>query len=68
LNRYVWALEYLQTHQKHKAQQLIKEIDINNLNLKQRMLLKSPRFFILWMKKIQRIMRNKGIYLTAFSS
>ena len=67
LNRYVWALEFLQTGQKDKAVELIKQIDKQNLNLKQKLLLKSPSFLITALKKIQRFMRNRGVHLTAFS-
>jgi len=67
LNRYAWALEYIQNGEKEKARELLKQIDLKTLNIKQKILLKSPAYFIFLLKKIQRILRKKGIYLTAFS-
>jgi len=68
LNRYVWALEYKQAGQKAKARELQKQIDVNNLNFKQKLLLKTPAFITSMLKKMQLSLRKKGIYLTAFSN
>ena len=67
LNRYVWALEFLQAGKHQKAQELIRQIDKKNLTLKQKLLLKTPRLLLVSLKKLQALLRSRGIHTTAFS-
>ena len=67
LHRFTWAVEALINHNDLMARQLIKEIDVNNLNWKQKLLLRLPAFLLRLLKKIQRKMKRSGLFLSAFS-
>ena len=67
LHRFTWAVEALINHNDLMAKQLIKEIDVNNLNWKQKLLLRLPAFLLRLLKNIQRKMKGSGIFWSAFS-
>jgi len=67
INRYIWAVEYLINGEKNKAQNLIRDIDLKNLNKKQRFLLRLRGNELKLLKNIQNFLLAKGIHLTVQS-
>lgn len=66
INRYALAIRYKLLGQSKEAKKVIKEIDFNNLNFKQQLLVYLPTTILAFLKKIQRFLINKNIYLSAF--
>jgi len=66
LNRFVWAIEYRLSGQLHKALELRRDIDTNNLNLKQKFLLYMPGFVISGLKKLHKTLLKSGVHLSRF--
>lgn len=66
LNRYSVALHCKYHNDTETLDKFLKAIDLTSLNAKQRFLLALPNFVLIRLKKIQRLLINKGIYLTAF--
>lgn len=67
LNRYSIALQYKLAGNGKKAKEYFNEIDENNLNSKQRILIKSNVFVLKSLMKFQRLLRHFKINLTAFN-
>lgn len=65
LNRFSIALERKNSSDKI-WKSIVKDIDFNNLNIKQKILLKSPKILILYLKKFQNYLLKHNIYLSAF--
>ncbi|GAA3639339.1 glycosyltransferase family 2 protein [Flavivirga jejuensis] len=66
VNRYAVAIRCLINNEKKLYQKLKREINYKNLNLKQKVLLQCPKFFIQLCKSFHRILIKNNIYLTAF--
>ncbi|RAJ13403.1 glycosyltransferase family 2 protein [Olleya aquimaris] len=66
IKRYALAIRYRFLNEEDKANELIKDINPNHLNKKQRLLLKCPRFILITMKKLQQFLLKNNIYLSAF--
>ncbi|AUC77516.1 glycosyltransferase family 2 protein [Olleya sp. Bg11-27] len=66
IKRYALAIRYKFNNEDNKATLLIKAITIDNLNLKQRLILYCPKFALIAMKKFQDFLIRKNIYLSAF--
>jgi glycosyltransferase involved in cell wall biosynthesis len=67
LNRYSLAIQCKYHNEIDLYKKLKKEIDYKNLNFKQRMLLKFPKFLLKFIKRFQLFLINKNIYLTTYS-
>ncbi len=65
--RFAWVMEYALGGNINKAATLKNQIDVKNLNTKQKILLKLPPAVLKLLKKAQRMLRQKGIHLSAFS-
>ncbi len=66
INRYALAIRCLLSGEKEVYKKALNEIDPINLNWKQKLLVKSPKFVLKGIKKIQSILAAQGLYLTAF--
>jgi glycosyltransferase involved in cell wall biosynthesis len=66
--RYAWVVEYLLSDEKEKAKKLIKEINIENLNDKQRFLINRSYKQLLFLKKIQNFLKRNSIRISAFTN
>ncbi len=65
-NRYIFVKMYKQENCLEKANELIKEINPNSLNFKQKILLHSPSFFLIYLKKIKHFLIQKGIIISSY--
>jgi glycosyltransferase involved in cell wall biosynthesis len=65
VNRYAVALRSKLNNEKHIYLKLKKEIDFNNLNWKQKALIQLPKGIIKFIKRCQKYLVDKNIYLTA---
>ncbi len=66
INRYALAIRYKLLGQTKEAKKVIKEIDFSNLNFKQKILALLPANILVYLKKTQRFLIKKNIYLSAF--
>ena len=66
INRYALVIRTKLTQEKELGARVASQILKENLNFKQRLLLKSPSQVIKTLKKIQMFLSKKGLYLTAF--
>ncbi len=66
LNRYSIGLQYKLAGNSEKAKEYFNKLDKNNLNSKQKTLLKSNVFVLKSLMKLQRLLRRFNINLTAF--
>ena len=66
LNRFSMATERKIAGDSSSYRQLKKEISLNNLNQKQRLLLLSPRAVIVFIKKLQLQLLQFGVYITSY--
>ena len=67
MHRFTWTMEALINHNEPLARKLKQEIDTNNLNWKQKFLIKLPAFALRQLKNIQRKLQHIGIFWSAFS-
>ena len=67
LHRFTWAVEALMNHNDSMAQRLINEMDDNNLNWKQKLLIKLPDYWLRKLKIVQRKLKKSGFFWSAFS-
>ena len=68
LNRFSVAIERKIAGDFKSYKDLKKEINLENLNFKQRQLLKTPSVFIKLLKQLQIVLLRYNIYLSAFKS
>jgi glycosyltransferase involved in cell wall biosynthesis len=66
INRYAVALRCKMNNDKKLYKKLIREIDYKNLNLKQKILLKTPLIILRLSKEFQNALMKKNVYLTAY--
>jgi len=66
LNRFSVAMERKIAGDSSSYRQLKKDISLNNLNQKQRILLLSPRTVIVFIKKLQLQLLQFGVYITSY--
>ena len=66
--RYFYASQYKLEKNKKKFKSLIKKIDFENLSLKQKILLQSPRLFLKVIKLFKKVLLKFKIRLTSFNS
>ncbi|MCH4551346.1 glycosyltransferase family 2 protein [Aestuariibaculum lutulentum] len=66
VNRYAVALRCKMNNEKQLYEKLKSEIDFNNINLKQKVLLHCPNNILRLIKKIQSILLENNIYLSAY--
>lgn len=66
LNRYALALNYTIQGDKDLRKEALQNLDLGNVNRKQRLLLRLPGFFLKLLKKIQYRLARNGIFLSAF--
>ena len=66
--RYAYAIEYKLAKDASNFNHLIKSLDFGNLNLKQKVLLKSPLFFLKFLKSIKKLLLKYNIRITSFSN
>ena len=67
INRYAVAIRCKLNNEYELHRKLKGEIDYKNLNFKQKILLKFPKFLLKFIKKIQHFLIDKKIYLTSYS-
>ncbi len=65
VNRYAIALRCKMNREKQLYKKTKQDIYLNNLNFKQKLLLKFPRALLILIKKLQYILLKTGIYLNA---
>lgn len=66
LNRFSLAINLKMTGNYEYFKSVIKHIDYSNLNVKQQVLLSTPKFFLNALKKMQFILLKNNIYLSSF--
>jgi glycosyltransferase involved in cell wall biosynthesis len=66
VNRYAVALRCKTNNEKKLYRKLKGEIDCKNLNIKQKLLINTPAFGLKLIKRFQRFLIDRKIYLTAF--
>jgi len=66
INRYAVALRCKTNNEKKLYRKLKGEIDCKNLNIKQKLLINTPAFGLKLIKRFQRFLIDRKIYLTAF--
>jgi len=66
INRYALAIRSKLNNEIKLYKKLKKEIDYKNLNFKQKILLRLPKFLLKLIKRFQLFLINNNIYLTAF--
>lgn len=66
VNRYAVAIRSKMNNEIELYKKLEKEIDYKNLNFKQKILLKFPKFLLKFLKRFQHYLISKKIYLSAF--
>lgn len=65
-NRYIFAKMYNLENCSEEAKKLLKEIDFNSLNISQKILLKTPSFILIILKKIKLYFLKKGIIISSY--
>ncbi len=68
IHRFTWAIDYKIGKNKHKAQELIREISPQNLNWKQKLLLKTPGIILRFLKYVQHKGKNYGLSFFIYHS
>jgi len=66
LYRYIFASMYHFENAIPQRNTMLQQIDYGNLTLKQRLLLKSPRFVLLLLKKIKSFLLKRNVRVTSF--
>jgi glycosyltransferase involved in cell wall biosynthesis len=66
LYRYIFASMYSFENAIPQRNAMLKQLDYTNLTFKQRLLLKSPRFVLLLLKKIKGLLLKRNIRVTSF--
>ncbi|QHI36347.1 UDP-Glc:alpha-D-GlcNAc-diphosphoundecaprenol beta-1,3-glucosyltransferase WfgD [Kordia antarctica] len=66
LYRYIFASMYTFENAIPQRNAMLKQLDYNNLTFKQRLLLKSPRFVILLLKKVKGFLLKRNVRVTSF--
>jgi glycosyltransferase involved in cell wall biosynthesis len=66
IKRYALAIRYKFNNEDKKATFLINEINVNNLNFKQRLILNCPKILLIKLKQFQEFLIKNNIYLSAF--
>ncbi|MGB6269437.1 MAG: glycosyltransferase family 2 protein [Olleya sp.] len=66
INRYALAIRYKLQGNSKNFNKIKKEIDLNNLNFKQKLLLNTPKRMLLTLKKFQQVLIKNKVYLSAF--
>lgn len=66
LYRYIFASMYTLENAMRQRNYMLQNIDYNNLTFKQRLLLKSPRFVLVGLKKLKRFLLKRNIRVTSF--
>lgn len=64
-NRYIFAYNYILEKNIIKKNEILNLIDYNNLNFKQKIVLKSPLIFLIILKKIKLFFLKRGVRLTS---
>lgn len=67
INRYALAIRCLMNNEIELYKNVKKEININNLNLKQKILLKSPKIILVSLKKLHGFLIKNNVYLTTYN-
>ncbi len=67
IHRFAWSIEYKLKNKNLEAKQLAAEITPENLNLKQKILLRLPSGYLKLLKKIQLKLREKGLGLFVYN-
>ncbi len=67
INRYALAIRTLITNNKELYKKLKQEIDLKNLNLKQVILLNTPKLMLRNFKKFQKFLIKNKLYITAYN-
>ncbi len=65
--RYMYAIQYKLDKDKINFSKITEHINFNNLSIKQRVLLKSPLFFLKFLKLIKKLFLKRNIRLTSFN-
>ncbi len=65
--RYMYAVQYKLDRDKINFTKLTEHINFNNLSTKQRVLLKSPLFFLKFLKLVKKLFLKRNIRLTSFN-
>ena len=65
LHRYIFSYQYKLEKNYSKQNAMLSQINYNNLNLKQKFILKSPRSIIILLRKIKFFLLRKGIRITS---
>ena len=66
--RYVKGKLYKVSGDRKNYLQITRSIDFRNLNWKQRMLIRLPRVFLIWVTKIKLILQNIGVSVNSYSN
>lgn len=66
LYRYIFAAMYRFENAIPQQKKILKQLDYTNLTFKQRLLLKSPRFVLLLLKRIKGFLLKRNIRVTSF--
>ena len=66
INRFSVAIERKMNKDKQSFRAIVRDIDLSNLNTKQKILLKLPRLALYSLKKFQEFLIKQKLYLTAF--
>lgn len=67
INRYSLALQAKTNYNNELYKETLSEIDLSNLNSKQKFLIKQPAFALIQLKKIQLLLLSRGMYKSAFT-
>ena len=67
INRYAIAIRCKMNNENELYKTLKKEIDYSNLNNKQKILLRLPKFLLMFIKRCQYFLIKKEIYLTSYT-
>jgi glycosyltransferase involved in cell wall biosynthesis len=65
-NRYTFSIQYKLDNDLENFRTLLNKIDLNNLNLKQKILIKSPVFVLKLIKRFKRLLIKHNIRLTSY--
>ncbi|MDU8885370.1 glycosyltransferase [Yeosuana sp. MJ-SS3] len=67
VNRFALVLRCKMNNENELYKKVQTEINYKNLNLKQKILINSPKFILHFLKKIQRVLIKNKMYLTAYN-
>ncbi len=67
INRYALAIRCKMNNEIELYEKVKNEIDYKNLNFKQKMLLRFPKFLLKFIKRFQHFLIDKKIYLSAYN-